>query len=54
MMLAIANYNAVVKENSQLAEQLEERQKEIDLLLADKARLVNEKKQMQGTLVGGE
>ena len=53
-MIVIANYNAVAKENSQLARQLEEQQKEIDALLADKARLVSEKKRMPETLVGGE
>lgn len=53
-MIDTANYYAVTKENSQLAQQLEEQKKEIDLLQADKARLVSERKRMQETLVGGE
>lgn len=52
--MLIANYNAVAKENSQLARQLEEQRKEIDALLVDKARLVSEKKKMSETLVGGQ
>lgn len=52
IVVVIANYNAVAKENSQLARQIEEQQKEIDTLMADKARLVSEKKRMQDTLAG--
>ena len=50
----IANYDAVAKENSQLEHQLEVQQKEIEALVADKARLVSEKKQMQESLMGSE
>ena len=52
-MAVVANYDAVAKENSQLAQQLEVQQREIEALVADKARLVNDKKRMQETLVGG-
>ena len=54
VIIDVANYDAVAKENSQLAQQLEVQQREIEALVADKARLVNDKKRMQETLVGGK
>ena len=53
MITNVANYDAVAKENSQLEQQLEVQQKEIEALVADKARLVSERKQMQDSLIGG-
>lgn len=54
MTFGTANYDAVAKENTELAQQLEVQQKKIEELLADKARLVSEKKRIQESLVGGE
>ena len=54
VMIDVANYDAVARENSQLAQQLEVQQREIESLVSDKARLVNEKQRMQETLVGGK
>lgn len=51
-MVVLANYDAVAKEKGHLVQQLEAQQREIEVLLADKARLQSEKKRIQESVDG--
>lgn len=53
-MVVLANYDAVTKEKGHLVQQLEVQQRDIEVLQADKARLLSEKKRMQETSIDGE
>jgi len=53
-MIVLANYDAVAKEKSHLIQQLDAQQRDIEILQADKARLLSEKKRLQETSADGE